>query len=73
MIELFDRHYKPYEHEGDGKSNKWALDNAWHDTDNALALPFLFTIYLGLGVETMESILWLTPTMFLNNPDIPFD
>jgi hypothetical protein len=71
MIELFDHYYIPYENIGDGESNARALESAWHDT--AIAQPFLFTIYLGLGIETMESIVWLTPTIFLNNPDIPFD
>jgi len=65
--EAFDRHYYPYENDGD--SNKRALKNAFEA--QPIAKVWLFTLYLGLGVESMESILWLTETFYLNNPDIP--
>jgi hypothetical protein len=70
MTELFDRLYYPYT-DSDSECNAIALDKAFHALQ--LAKPFLFTIYLGLGIETAESILWLTETFFVNNPDIPFD
>jgi hypothetical protein len=69
MTELFDRHYIPYISMGDSQSNAIALENMFEES--AIALPFQFTIYLGLGIETTESILWLTETFFANNPDIP--
>ena len=65
--EAFDRHYHPYG--SDGESNHRALENAF--TAQPIAKVWLFTLYLGLGVESMESILWLTETFYLNNPDIP--
>lgn len=65
--EAFDRHYRPYGNDGD--SNHKALENAF--AAQAIAKVWLFTLYLGLGVKSMESILWLTETFYLNNPDIP--
>jgi hypothetical protein len=69
MTELFDRHYYPYISMGDSQSNAIALDKAFHCSQ--LAKPFLFTIYLGLGIDSAESILWLTEEIFINCPDIP--
>jgi hypothetical protein len=69
MIQDFERFYYPYTEDGDGVSNTRALDEAFDA--QPIAKVWLFTIYLGLGVETTESILWLTETFFLNNPDIP--
>jgi len=65
--EAFDRHYYPYGN--DAESNKRALENAFET--QPIAKVWLFTLYLGLGIESMESILWLTETFYLNNPDIP--
>ena len=69
MAELFDRFYYPYTEDGDGESNRRALEMAFDA--QPIAKTWRFTLYLGLGIESMESILWLTETMFLNNPDIP--
>jgi hypothetical protein len=48
MIELFD-HYYPYTSIGDSKCNAIALENMFEES--AIALPFQFTIYLGLGMS----------------------
>ena len=69
MSELFDRFYHPYTNEGDSESNHRALQSAFEETD--LAKTWQFTLYLGLGIESTVSQVWLTPIMFLNNPDIP--
>jgi hypothetical protein len=69
MAELFDRFYYPYTEDGDGESNRRALKSAFDEID--LAKTWQFTLYLGLGIESTVSQVWLTPTMFLNNPDIP--
>jgi hypothetical protein len=69
MDKLFDRFYYPYTDEGDSESNRRALESAFEETD--LAKTWQFTLYLGLGVESTVSQVWLTETMYLNNPDIP--
>lgn len=68
LVESFERHYYPYD-KGDGVSNARALENAFED--GSYAKTWLFTLYLGLGIESIESILWLTEAFFLNNTDIP--
>jgi hypothetical protein len=69
LNELFERFYYPYTDVGDSESNRRALESAFDETD--LAKIWQFTLYLGLGVESTVSQVWLTPIMFLNNPDIP--
>jgi hypothetical protein len=69
MNELFDRFYYPYTDEGDSESNRRALESAFEETD--LAGTWQFILYLGLGIESTVSQVWLTEIMFLNNPDIP--
>ena len=54
--------------EGDGERNNQALKSAFES--NLYAKTWLFTLYLGLGIESIESVLWLTETFFLNNLDI---
>lgn len=68
MTESFDRFYYPYIAEGDGESNRRALKNSFYC--DPIAKVWLFTLYLGLGIESTESVLWLTETFYLNNPDI---
>lgn len=69
MIQEFDRFYYPYTEDGDESCNARALSKAFDA--QPIAKTWLFTLYLGLGIESTESILWLTETFFLNNPDIP--
>ena len=69
MDKLFDRFYYPYTNVGDSESNRRALQSAFEETD--LAKTWQFTLYLGLGIESTVSQVWLTEIMFLNNPDIP--
>jgi hypothetical protein len=54
---------------GDSIINSRILLNDF--TCKPMAKVWIFTLYLGLGIESEESILWLTETFFLNNPDIP--
>lgn len=68
LLEDFDRHFYPYEI-GDDVDNARALEKVFEDSP--YAKTWFFTMYLGLGIESTESILWLTETFFLNNPDIP--
>jgi hypothetical protein len=63
MNEISDEYY-PHTSMGDSRCNAIALEIIFNESD--LALPFLFSIYLGLGVETIESMMWLTNTMFTN-------
>lgn len=55
-------------YEGDGRNNSRMLKNSF--CSEPIAKVWLFTLYLGLGVESTESVLWLTETFYLNNPDI---
>lgn len=64
--ETFGKNYYPYEN--DAESNKRALKNAF--VAQPIAKVWLFTLYLGLGVESAESVLWLTEAFYINNPDI---
>ena len=68
LVKSFDRHYYPYS-EGDGVSNIRALENTFEDSP--YAKTWLFTLYLGLGIESIESIVWLTDAVSLNHPGIP--
>ena len=69
LNEAFDRHYHAYRDDMD--SNYRALEVVF--SEQPLAKTWLFILYLGLGIESTESIVWLTETMFLNNPDIPLE
>ena len=66
MMASFDTHY--FQYFNDGQSNAHALRHVF--MDDPLAKTWLFVLHIGLGVPSMESILWLTETFFLNNPDI---
>ena len=67
LVDSFDRNYCAYS-DGDGVSNVRALEKVFGNTIWTNA--WIFTLYLGLGIESIESVLWLTETFFLNNLDI---
>jgi hypothetical protein len=66
MMASFDTHYFPCF--SDGQSNTHALHHVFMDAP--LAKTWLFVLHIGLGVPSMESMLWLSEMFFLNNPDI---
>jgi len=68
LIASFDTHYFPHLN-SDGVSNAHALCHVFNDAP--LATTWLFTLHLGLGVQSMQSLLFLTPIFYMNNPDIP--